>query len=572
MKYEFFSGESAAVEEINPFTWIAGVIVLQLLCITFLAWILIWAADNGTDTLRAWGIQFMMAVVQDILLNQPIKLYIMHVLAVEILRPRLRHIYNILNNVLSRAGWDANEVDGKKQMFAVAVVQHMSAACRAARTKLCSMLPSSRMLAAITDYDVFLCREAPHSSLTLVSFILVLIPTVLALTNEWIQDGCLTVGITAIWALFMIVNEQLLQISIWALIAPYLFIFLVIVIDLFVLSPRRKRAPTPSKHTGLERHGGKGWRRTARQHSVLVSKPFNDRTKSLMKKIGHELPSFETNNTKKRKVEVLWRNINLPHKLQANVARSNNNVTRFKVRRKLIHQETSMGTNDRDQLAVISPEVLDMRFSSLQNSVRQRKKISLKKRMDSFLWQPDALSHQCEANADSQSVSATGVPPILSRSSSAQNWLQFRKAVDIDATYWLAHQAFVGYDKNKSGYLETEEIQHLAKSVWQIFNPDLDFSEDECDDVVDGLLCQLDPDGTQCVTFEAFLPWYTRLELSMREHELKNERQLAEGRLSRGFRGIRYMEETTLPVTKNDKGVEETTNDSIVVTDIIRLF
>ena len=56
-------------------------------------------------------------------------------------------------------------------------------------------------------------------------------------------------------------------------------------------------------------------------------------------------------------------------------------------------------TDDRDQLAVISPEVLDMRFSSLQNSVRQRKKISLKKRMDSFLWGPDALLNQIEAYA-----------------------------------------------------------------------------------------------------------------------------------------------------------------------------
>ena len=447
----------------------------------------------------------MMAVVQDILLNQPIKLYIMHVLAVEILRPRLRHIYNILNNVLSRAGWGANEVDGKKQMFAVAVVQHMSAACRVARTKLCSMLPSARMLAAITDYDVFLCREAPHTSLTSVSFLLVLIPTILALTNEWIQDGCLTVAITAVWALFMIANEQLLQISIWALIAPYLFIFLVVVIDLFVLSPRRKRSPTPSKHSGLERHGGKGWRRTARQNSMLVSKPLKDRSNSLMKKIGHELPS-ETKSTKKRKVEILWRNINLPLTLQANVARSHNHVSRVKIKRKLTRQETSMGTDDRDQLAVISPEVLDMRFNSLQNSVRKRKKRSMKKSMDSFLWQPDALSNQSDANTGALSVSRIGMP-VLSRSSSAQNWLQFRKAVDDDAMYWSAHQAFVDLDKNKSGYLETDEIQQLAKSIWQKFNPDQEVSEEECDDVVDGLLCQLDPDGTQCVTFEAFLPY-----------------------------------------------------------------
>ena len=75
-----------------------------------------------------------------------------------------------------------------------------------------------------------------------------------------------------------------------------------------------------------------------------------------------------------------------------------------------------------------------------------------------------------------------------------------------------------------------------------------------------------------CYFRSIFTIWYSNLESSIREYELKNERQLTEGRPSRGFRGIRYMEETTLPITKSHQGEEDTTYCSIVVTDIIRLF
>ena len=112
----------------------------------------------------------------------------------------------------------------------------------------------------------------------------------------------------------------------------------------------------------------------------------------------------------------------------------------------------------------------------------------------------------------------------------------------------------------------------MAKWIWQIFNPDLDFSEEECDDMVDGLLCQLDPDGTQCVTFEAFLPWYNRLEPSIKEFEQKNVRQMAEGRVSRGFRGLKFMEEKTLPVVRNDQVDDERINRSIITTIFIRML
>ena len=450
LKYEFFSGESAAVEEIDPFSWLAGAIVLLLMWIAQLAWILIWAADNGTDTLNAWGLQFFMALIQDLLLNQPIKLYVMHVLAVEILRPRVRHIYHVLNNVVTRARGDMKGNNKKNSLFSVAVVQHVSPSCRAARNKVCSRLPSSKMLAAITDYDVFLCRDSRHTSITTISFFLVLIPTVLALTNEWIQDGCLTITITAMWALFLVANNQLLEISIWALIAPYLFIFLVIVIDLFVLSPRRKRAPTPSKHTGLERHGGKGWRRKARQHSVLVSKPFNQRVKSLMNKFAHQMYSIAISRTttwvspSRHEQALIWRNMNISFRLQGGCSTSISSSTitsptgRSLASRNLNRHETYMGTDDRYQLAVISPEVLDMRLSSLQNSVRQRKNVSLKKRMDSFLWQPDALSHQCDSNMTLTSLSVTSPHQSTSRSALSGKWFQLRREVENDR-YWSAY-------------------------------------------------------------------------------------------------------------------------------------
>ena len=512
------------MEEIDPFSWLAGAITLQLICIAFLAWIIIWAADNGLDTLNDWGAQFAVAVVQDILLNQPIKLYIMHVLAVELLRPRLRHIYNILNAVASRS-----EEVLKSDKYSVAVVQHMSAVCRAARSKLCSVLPSSKILSAVTDYDVFLCREARRPKLTSVSLLLIMIPSLLALTNEWVQDGCLSVAITALWTLFLVANDQLLQVSVWALVAPYVFVFLLIFLDLFVLSPRRKRAATPAKYTGLERHGGKRWRRSARQKSLIMPKPMNQRTKSAVKKARKEVTvavvpfSIATvAKTKKRKQDILWRNMNVPHLLQGTV-----------LKRTLQVEETKTGEkkpptliNDRDQLGIVSAEVLHMRFSSFTKSIRREKTASLKKRIESFLWRPDTLSTQSDFNRNAVSVTTSPASTRLSTSDVVQRWAQHRREVDNDESFWSAYHAFVEWDTNQSGYLEVDEIELLAKYIWQMFYPEQEISVEECDDVVDGLLSTLDPEGRQYITFDAFLPWFNKVQGSVKDVEQREHRTL----------------------------------------------
>ena len=523
MRYEFFSGESAAVEEIDPFSWLAGAIILLLMCAAFLIWIIIWAADNGLDTINDWGAQFAIAVVQDILLNQPIKLYIMHVLAVELLRPRLRHIYNILNVVISRSEGVRNGSDYERETFSVAVVQHMSAACRAARSKLCSLLPSSKILAVVTDYDVFLCREARQPTLTTVSSLLIMIPSLLALTNEWVQDGCLSVSITALWTLFLVANDQLLQVSVWALVVPYVFVFLLIMLDLFVLSPRRKRAATPAKHTGLEKHGGKRWRRSERKKSFLSPKPMNWRTKSVVEKIhrGVRLASISTamalQKAEKRKQEITWRNMNLASFFTEKVSRSIADKNLSDNDAKYRKYQASTLSDDHDQLRVVSAEVLDMRFSSLTKSIRSKKTASLKKRIESYLWRPDTLSSQKDNSTTLTVPTSSRASTSLSTSNIVQMWSEHRRKVGNDASFWSAYNAFVDFDKNQSGYLEINEIDTLAKYIWQKFNPDLEISVEECDDVVDGLLSTLDPEGKQYITFDTFLPWYCNFELSLKE-------------------------------------------------------
>ena len=567
------------MEEIDVVFWLLGLITLLVICVTFLIWILMWAADNGMDTISSWGTQFALAVIQDIFLYQPIKLYLMHVLAIEVLRPRLRNIYNILNIVAARS--EDNSCRSRinnEGTFSVAVVQHLSATCRAARNRICSVLPSSQLLATITDYDVFLCRDAPHSSLTLISWALIMIPTVLALTNEWIQDGCMTVAITALWTLFVVANDQLLQVSIWALIIPYIVLCLVIFIDLFMLSPRRKRTATPAKHTGFEKNGSKC---VGRQKSGFISKPNYRLTGSMPNALKSGLIATATpmttisENLTKTQQQILWRNINLPTNVQGSIRKyrfQNQIVMRSKVRRPLNVQASTL-TEDRDELAVISAEVLDMRIDSLQNYMKKRENSSIRKKIESIIWKPDMLSNQGDVSMHLDSNLLLQSHFCDSNHSIHQKWMKQRKTLICDDNYISAYNVFIEFDKNKSGFLESNELHCLAEWILQKFNPDLDCSIEECDDTSDGLLSMLDKEGTQCVSFERFLPWYNQLELSVRDFELKDSMQKAGGRTSRGLRGIKVLQDEVIyPMPSNHNKEHNPADSSIILTERIFLF
>jgi len=238
LRKQFFQFDNANPAEVDGTTWLmcwALIIAIWLFC---MYWILQWAAMHSRVTMLAWGAQVVIAVIQDVFINEVILVMVTHVFVIENLRPQLKKIYHTLNyimNVKVRGG-DDNAVYGD-----VRVVQHLSASCRAARTdKLCH-LPAAQLLMKLDDKDVALCRENRAAKMGKLTTLCVAIPVAIALSHEMVQECMLDVVIPTAWCCFIIANGYLYEVSPYLLALPYVLLFLGLLYRYAYVLPNRKK-------------------------------------------------------------------------------------------------------------------------------------------------------------------------------------------------------------------------------------------------------------------------------------------------------------------------------------------
>ena len=124
----------------------------------FIYWILQWGLYEGGDHLSVWGAVYGTGAAQDILLVSVTKVIVVkylpaHAMQAQLLRIRrvladvslnyINHNENELHTV--HTGKSMNQVK-KSNIDTISVVQHMSAACRAARSKRLKALPAAWLL------------------------------------------------------------------------------------------------------------------------------------------------------------------------------------------------------------------------------------------------------------------------------------------------------------------------------------------------------------------------------------------------------------------------------------------
>ena len=141
------------------FTYIGSWISIAGTLIFFIYWIFAWGALQGGDTLNDWGKIYGTTVATDILLVQVTKIYVLYYLPSQAMQPQLIRIRKVLadismnyinkndvsdlyhkNKVIS---WIKSKNDLRDE---ISVVQHMSAACRAAWSHELKDLPSAWLL------------------------------------------------------------------------------------------------------------------------------------------------------------------------------------------------------------------------------------------------------------------------------------------------------------------------------------------------------------------------------------------------------------------------------------------
>ena len=153
---EYPTGRSSWSTYIGSWIFISGTLTF------FVYWIFAWGIYQGGDTLSAWGKVYGTTAATDILLVQVTKIYILYYLPSQAMQPQLTRIRKVLadismnyinkddvsdlyrkNNIILPTGSSKLKSDLKNQ---ISVVQHMSAACRAAWSHELKDLPSAWLL------------------------------------------------------------------------------------------------------------------------------------------------------------------------------------------------------------------------------------------------------------------------------------------------------------------------------------------------------------------------------------------------------------------------------------------
>ena len=131
---------------------IAWVFVTATLCF-FMYWIFAWGVYQGDATLAAWGAVFGTSAANDILLVQMTKILILYYLPMKAMQSQLLRIRGVLADVainyINRHDSEHEEVKAENESE-ISVVQHMSAACRAARSPQLRDLSSAWLLRQVS--------------------------------------------------------------------------------------------------------------------------------------------------------------------------------------------------------------------------------------------------------------------------------------------------------------------------------------------------------------------------------------------------------------------------------------
>ena len=134
----------------------------------FMYWIFSWGVYENDNTVDAWGSVYGTGAAKDVLLVQVTKIFIMSYLPAQAMQSQLLRIRNVLRDVTLQHlnGKDVNEVEeetNSSDVRNIQVAQHMSAACRAARSPELCDLPSAWLLRQVINLRVCQSVSVNHS-------------------------------------------------------------------------------------------------------------------------------------------------------------------------------------------------------------------------------------------------------------------------------------------------------------------------------------------------------------------------------------------------------------------------
>lgn len=222
LEHQFFPHHSFYSASIDPGLWLLGVIGLTCSILFFLYWILAWAVGSGHSAFRAWGVNFILIFMQEMMIIQVVEVLIFHFLGMYAIEPQLVFIYRALYKVAV----DIAQNKDSTPTSDTTLVQHLSPACRAAHASYIRKLPASKILRRVKDEDIQLFRKANDMKMYPLILVFVLLPMLLAFAGRSLSRMMIQTIIPAGSYLCIVGNYYLYRLSTYGLI--FLYVALVV--------------------------------------------------------------------------------------------------------------------------------------------------------------------------------------------------------------------------------------------------------------------------------------------------------------------------------------------------------
>lgn len=302
--------DMAYPQQIAWYVWLLAWTFQVCLMGFFFFWILAWAIANGQGVFISWGFSLVLVLLEDFFIAEPMICYLVHVMAIEVMQPQLRHIYHTLQKIAVDKLSDDYVPHGD-----IRISQHFSATCRAARDEQLVNLPSSKLLTRIDDDEVDQCRGVRRAKVSLLSFVAIGLPTLFGFFGNNVQDFVFDVLVAMIWGCFLLFNDLLIKISIYLLIAVYACLVMLIVYFRVVIIPQRRdrrRRQSAAKYTGKRNQfQHRTWIQSLRHKKISTNNPIGKAVVLLTKYISSLYSSDFHVRTQEEIDRRLWRNMNM---------------------------------------------------------------------------------------------------------------------------------------------------------------------------------------------------------------------------------------------------------------------
>jgi hypothetical protein len=274
---------------------------------------------------KAWGINFAVGSIQDIFVSEPMRIYIIHILALGAIRPQLVEIKRAITNLCLSV-----TIDKMDRLHEFRVVQSMSAACRAARSSHIAHLSSAHILRQLDDIDVIACRTYREAWLGYITLFVILVPSIIAIYTSGVADMWFDIYFPSLFSGFVLLNEFLLNISPGVFIIPYLILIAFVAYRYGVFDPSIayfKEVQEQNRRESID-HLSAEWRASRRRstrvqigfHTRLFFNAYDRVSKAIVYIHSIFYPALEDElQLRGTSKEILWSNMNASTYVQGTV-------------------------------------------------------------------------------------------------------------------------------------------------------------------------------------------------------------------------------------------------------------